>query len=101
MDGTRLGQLARSVGICGLDVMEARKLFQFAALVALEAASEECKNRDRSDDALRKDAERYRWLRDVGDETWVPMGKRPGINFTHEIDQAIDAAIDKQTRQRA
>lgn len=42
---------------------------------------------------LRKDAERYRWLRDVGDETWVPMGKRPGVNFTHEIDQAIDAAI--------
>jgi hypothetical protein len=45
--------------------------------------------------ALRKDAERYRWLRDVGDETWVPMGKRPSVNFTHEIDQAIDAAIAK------
>lgn len=41
----------------------------------------------------KKDAKRYRWLRDIGDETWVPMGKRPGIKFSHEIDQAIDAAL--------
>jgi len=40
----------------------------------------------------RKDAERYRWLRDVGNDTWIPLGKRPGVSFTHETDAAIDAA---------
>jgi hypothetical protein len=33
---------------------------------------------------LRKDAERYRWLRDVGDATWPA-----------EADAAIDAAIER------
>jgi hypothetical protein len=42
---------------------------------------------------LRADAARYRWLRDIGDSTWIPMGKRPGISFTHQIDDSIDAAI--------
>jgi hypothetical protein len=43
--------------------------------------------------ALRKDAERYRWLRDKGDSTWMAMGRRPGVKFTQEIDAAIDAAM--------
>lgn len=44
---------------------------------------------------LQADAKRYRWMRDIGDETWVPMGRRPGVRFSHEIDQAIDMAIAK------
>jgi ABC-type phosphate transport system auxiliary subunit len=52
------------------------------ALDSLRAENEE----------LRKDAGRYRWLRDVGDETWIPLGKRPNVRFTHEIDAAIDKA---------
>jgi hypothetical protein len=49
-------------------------------------------------DALAKDAERYRWLRDVGDESWVAMSRRrypdhipPSIE-ADRIDAAIDAA---------
>jgi hypothetical protein len=45
---------------------------------------------------LRKDANRYQWLRDVGDETWTPLGTRPNVNFTHGVDNAIDAAMKKQ-----
>lgn len=37
-----------------------------------------------------KDAERYRWLRDIGDSTWEPMGAR-----VPEGSAGIDAAIDK------
>ena len=39
------------------------------------------------------DAKRYRWLRDIGDATWIALGKRPGVNFTYEIDAAIDRAL--------
>ena len=41
-------------------------------------------------------------LRDVGGgrESWVALGKRPGVNFTHEIGQAIDAAIDAARTQK-
>ena len=39
----------------------------------------------------RKDAERYRWLRDIGNNTWKPMIKR-GITAT-QCDSAIDAGI--------
>jgi len=42
-------------------------------------------------DALKKDAERYRWLRDVGDANWLPIAKR-GIT-AKECDAAIDAAL--------
>ena len=43
-------------------------------------------------DALRKDAERYRWLRDHGDslgylESWLPLDRA-------EWDAAIDAAMN-------
>lgn len=43
-------------------------------------------------DALKGDAERYRWLRDIGDETWPPFSKRAGCTGPL-IDKAIDAAI--------
>src|SRR5574341_1591462 len=31
---------------------------------------------------VEKDAARYRWLRDVGDATWIPMARRPNCNAT-------------------
>lgn len=43
---------------------------------------------------LWKDAERYRWLRDMGDGTWMPLVKLLG-NSSHEIDEAIDQAREK------
>lgn len=46
-------------------------------------------------DALRKDAERYRWLRDVGDATWRPFGIREGYS-AEQADAAIDAALAKE-----
>ena len=39
-----------------------------------------------------RDAERYRWLRDVGDNTWTPLMKR-GPAFASNLDAAIDAAM--------
>ena len=42
--------------------------------------------------AWNEDAERYKWLRDVGNANWTPLAKRPSFNFTHEVDAAIDAA---------
>lgn len=39
-----------------------------------------------------KDAQRYRWLRDVGDATWRPFGIREGYSAA-QADAAIDAAI--------
>ena len=45
---------------------------------------------------LRKDAARYQWLRDVGDETWVPLGARSNTSFKYEVDNAIDAAMNKR-----
>ncbi len=41
---------------------------------------------------LRRDAERYRWLRDIGDATWRPFGVRDGCSAA-QADAAIDAAI--------
>jgi len=43
-------------------------------------------------EGLRADAERYRWLRDVGDATWRPFGLRTGYSAA-TADAAIDAAI--------
>jgi hypothetical protein len=43
-------------------------------------------------EALQADAKRYRWLRDVGDASFMALGKRPNVRFTHEIDAAIDLA---------
>lgn len=42
-------------------------------------------------DALRADAARYRWLRDVGDEHWTALTVRASKGAT-QIDAAIDAA---------
>jgi hypothetical protein len=44
--------------------------------------------------AAEADAERYRWMRDVGDETWRPMAARVA-----EGAQGIDAAIDAARNQ--
>ena len=44
-------------------------------------------------DATVADAERYRWLRDVGDgETWIAFCKRNASLSTQAIDAAIDAS---------
>jgi hypothetical protein len=39
---------------------------------------------------LQKEAARYRWLRDIGDETWTPIKK----NWNGTTD-ALDREIDK------
>lgn len=41
---------------------------------------------------MAKDAERYRWLRDVGDATWRPFSRREGYS-AEMADKAIDAAM--------
>lgn len=46
-------------------------------------------------EADRLDAERYRWLRDVGDSTWASMGSRV-VGGGPVIDKAIDAAMSAQ-----
>ena len=50
-----------------------------------------------SDDAV-KDAARYRWLRDVGDATWVPFRIRTGYSAA-QVDKAIDAARKQGANQ--
>ena len=42
-------------------------------------------------EALRKDAERYRWLRDKGSNTWVPFTGQWKMDAEH-----CDAAIDNE-----
>lgn len=48
--------------------------------------------------AEQKDAARYRWLRDVGDESWEPLAKR-GIPAA-QIDAAIDSAIRGKPKEQ-
>lgn len=43
-----------------------------------------------------RDAERYKWLRDVGDATWTPLRERYGYKSAPEV---VDAAIDAAMRQ--
>jgi hypothetical protein len=64
-----------------------------ASVQALKARAEAAEQQVQE---LREDAERYRWLRDVGDSTWFPMAKRPGCNA-----QLIDAAIDAAKKGEA
>ena len=45
-------------------------------------------------DELAKNAERYLWLRDVGDATWRPFALREGYS-AQALDEAIDTAILK------
>lgn len=40
----------------------------------------------------KRGAERYRWLRDTGDETWRPFVARTGYSG-EQLDYAIDAAM--------
>lgn len=49
-------------------------------------------------DALRKDAERYRWLRDTGDDTWMPLVNRDRYCTAASVDQAIDAALPSREK---
>lgn len=44
--------------------------------------------------AAEANAKRYRWLRDIGDETWKPFIKRGAIVPT-EVDAAIDIGLSK------
>jgi hypothetical protein len=43
-------------------------------------------------EALQADARRYRWLRDIGDKTWVPLRARY-CRGPMSVDQDIDAAM--------
>lgn len=45
-------------------------------------------------DEMKRDAARYRWLRDVGDATWQPFALREGYS-AEMADEAIDAAMLK------
>jgi len=68
------------------------------ALIAEHAiVRRELAERNAEIERLRADAERYRWLRDVGDETWTPFSKRTGYS-ADEADAAIDAAIKEQSK---
>ena len=60
-----------------------------AAWVAWQAAHA---SRDAEVEALKRDAERYRWLRDIGDITWTPLRERMPH---YDVDKAIDAAMAK------
>lgn len=51
-------------------------------------------------EAAEIDAERYRWLRDKGDSTWVSMAKRPGVRGPEQVDTAIDAALAIHTKPK-
>jgi hypothetical protein len=46
-------------------------------------------------DGLRTDAGRYRWLRDIGNASWIPLVKR--WQFAHEADAVIDEAMKDAT----
>ena len=61
----------------------------YGAYLAFQAAHA---SRDAEVEALKRDAERYRWLRDIGDATWTPLRERmPSYN----VDSAIDAAMQE------
>lgn len=45
-------------------------------------------------DKMKRDAARYRWLRDVGDATWRPFALREGYS-AEMADKAIDEAMLK------
>ena len=44
--------------------------------------------------AIKKDALRYMWLRDTGNETWLSLKRRSVVSYSsYGIDEAIDAAM--------
>lgn len=55
-------------------------------------------------EAAERDAARYRWLRDVGDETWTALVVRARQAFPHVphsevpsmVDEIINGAIDRE-----
>lgn len=69
---------------------------------AIKWQEENARNYDRAEraeaerDAAAKDAERYRWLRDVGDENWTALCTRASKGSS-QIDAAIDAALGAST----
>lgn len=49
-----------------------------------------------------EDAKRYRWLRDIGNATWKPLGKRymDSCALPHDVDAAIDGALKENSDER-
>ena len=47
-------------------------------------------------EALRKDAERYRWLRDPNNGKALSVMQAYGLEDAKELDDAIDAAIESR-----
>ena len=63
----------------------------------VQRAQARAESAERSLEEARKDAERYRWLRDTGDATWRPFGIREGCSAA-QADAAIDSAIEAEKR---
>lgn len=81
-----------------------------APLVArLRAEIADLKDKLEAADEYKRDAERYWWLRDVGDSTWRPLVARSRLAFPHVpqhelapmIDEIINAAIDDAKEEKA
>lgn len=49
-------------------------------------------------EAAEKDAARYRWLRDTGDETWIPLKSR--LRGSNKAEAHIDTAIAAMKEQK-
>jgi hypothetical protein len=73
----------------------------------LQKSNELVEQLERENEALRKDAERYRWLRDnshntpIGVYEWVERDGRQQRAWlgSNELDAAIDAAIKEQSHE--
>lgn len=46
-------------------------------------------------EALERDAERYRWLRDIGDKTWTPLLARARSAFPHVPERELPSMVDE------
>ena len=95
-----IGHFTRQVAAYGAEkdaqwsaLLESMTAERDDALYAGRLVVQRCDRLVTERDALKADAERYRWLRDVGDATWTPLANRRRVNFTHEIDGYIDAAM--------
>lgn len=71
LEGYMMGAAAeaREVDARGEEIKRLRAELQNAAKAALDAVALSCE-KEREADALRVDAERYRWLRDAAPEEW-------------------------------
>lgn len=45
-----------------------------------------------------RDALRYRWLRDIGDGTWIPLSNAWLCNKAARVDEIIDAAMQQSAQ---